>query len=112
MRGTSVQYFQSLTRPMRILGINRQIFSANMGIAIFIAYSGRFALSVDMVAGILFVTGHAAGLLLTRLDDDILPILKRHIHYAKYYEPLSVISAPPALVKHSVAFYEGKRGLV
>lgn len=112
MRGTPTQYFQSLTRPLKILGINRQIFSCNLGIAAFIAYSGHFSLFVDVVTVILFVIGHVAGVILTRFDYDICPVLKRHIHYARFYEPLSDISAPPSLVKPSVAFFEGKRGLL
>ena len=43
MRGTPIIYFKSLTRPIYIMGVSRELFYGNMGLAVFIAYSSHFA---------------------------------------------------------------------
>ena len=112
MRGTPIIYFKSLTRPIYIMGVSRELFYGNMGLAVFIAYSSHFAVWVDIFAFVLAILGYAIGLLLTRLDSQMVTIFKRHIHYARYYAPISGLQSTRPIVKPSVPFYEGKRGLV
>lgn len=112
IRGTPAPYFQSLTRPLTLMGVIRPLFYSNLGMMVFIAYSAQFAPIADIAAGVIGLVGYSIAVLLTRVDNDIVPIYKRHIHYAAYYEPQASIIASSVLVKPSVLFYEGKKGLV
>lgn len=112
MRGTPTQYFQSLNRSFNVFGVDRQLFYLFVALCLPIFFAGHFKLYVDLIAGSLFVILHAIGVLITKADQQILKIYQQHIHYRKYYAPVSGIHAKVRLIKPSVPYYEGKRGLV
>ena len=112
MRGTPAIYFQSLNRPFLIMGVMREYFYANMALAIFIAYSAEFAWKADSVAVVMGMLGHALGIIITRIDPQIMTIIKRHMHYKRYYAPVAGLHAKERMVYASVPVYQGKRGLV
>ena len=111
-RGTPAIYFKSLNRFFHIFGVEKQLFFLIFGFASTIAFSAKFNPAMDVIALIIFFIGHTMGILITRIDDQMLAIYRRHIHYKKYYTPTSGIHAALPIVKPSVAFYQGKRGLV
>lgn len=112
MRGSSAIYFKSLNRHFTILGVDRQVFFLLVGLCLPIAFSGHLAPSMDGIAFGIFMVLYIAGVLITRTDPQIVSIYRRHIHYKKYYKNIAGIHAPVLRVKESVAFYQGKRGLV
>jgi type IV secretory pathway TrbD component len=112
MRGTATIYFQSLNRPFTVLGVDRQLFFLFVGLSLPIAFSARLALIMDGVALGVFLIFYVMGILITRLDHQILPIYRRHIHYRKYYAATSGIHAKFPPLRPSVPVYQGKRGLV
>lgn len=67
---------------------------------------------MDVVALIVFVFLYVVGVLITRLDNQMLAIYRRHIHYKKYYAATAGIHAATPLLRASVPIYQGKRGLV
>jgi type IV secretory pathway TrbD component len=112
VRGTPVTYFKSLNRPFNILGVDRQLFFLFVGLCLPIAFSARLSPFMDIVAISVFVVLHVIGILITRADNQMLALYRRHIHYKKYYAGIPGIHARPPLLKPSVPFYQGKRGLV
>lgn len=112
MRGTPAIYFQSLNRHFNVLGVDRQLFFLFVGLCLPIAFSARLSPIMDIVALSIFIFFYVIGVLLTRVDNQILSIYKRHIHYKKYYAAVSGIHAKVPVVKPSVPFFQGKRGLI
>lgn len=112
MRGTPAIFFQSLNRPFNILGVDRQLFFLFVGLCLPIAFSARLSLFMDGVAVFVFTVFYVAGVLITRLDQQMLVIYRRHIHYKKYYVATAGIHAVIPLLKPSVPVYQGKGGLV
>ena len=112
IRGTPSLYFQSLNRPFNVLGVDRQLFFLFVGLCLPIAFAARLNLVVDLITLVLFLFLHTIGILVTRADQQILAIYRRHIHYRNYYAAYPGIHAKVALVKPSVPFYQGKKGLV
>lgn len=112
MRGTVAIYYKALNREFNVLGVDRQLFYLFVGLTLPIAFSARLSLVMDGVALLVFACLHGAGVLITRADNQMLAIFRRHIHYKKYYPPVSGIHALPRVVKASVPYYQGKRGLV
>ena len=85
IRGTPTVYYQSLNRPFKIMGVERQLFFLIMGITTPVAVAGQFSPKTDLLALILFAIGHLIGVLITRADQQMLAIYRRHIQYKKYY---------------------------
>jgi type IV secretory pathway TrbD component len=112
MRGTPSLFYQSLNRHFHVLGVERSLFYLFVGICLPIAVAGRLALIPDLISISLFTLLHASGVLITRIDNQILEIYRRHINYQKYYAPQPGIHAQIKNSKPSVPFYIGKRGLV
>jgi type IV secretory pathway TrbD component len=112
MRGTSAVYFKSLNRHFNVLGVDRQLFYLFVGICLPVAFSARLVPMMDGLAVIIFMVLYAVGILVTRADNQMLAIYRRHIHYKKYYAHNSGIHAKVRLIKPSVPFYQGKRGLI
>lgn len=112
MRGTPAIYFKSLNRHFNVLGVDRQLFYLFVGICLPIAFSARLVPIMDGVAFAVFSVLYVIGVLITRIDNQILAIYRRHIHYKKYYSANPGIHGKMLLVKPSVPFYQGKRGLV
>jgi len=112
MHGTPALYFKSLNRPFTVLGVDRSLFYLFVGICLAIAFSARLSPVMDMVAGIVFLILHTIGVFVTRVDSQILTIYRRHIHYRSYYAAQPSVNAKVPLIKPSVPFYQGKRGLV
>jgi type IV secretory pathway TrbD component len=112
MHGTPVIYFKSLNRPFTVLGVDRSLFYLFVGIGLAIAFSARLALVMDVVAGVVFVVLHAMGVLLTRVDANVLAVYRRHIHYHSYYAAQPTIGSFVPLIKPSVPVYQGQRGWV
>ena len=112
LRGTPAIYFKSLNRPFNILGVDRQLFYLFVGLCLPIAFSARLALFMDAAALLLFVILHVIGVLMTRADNQMLAIYRRHIHYKKYYTANAGIHAKIPMLRPSVPVYQGQRGLV
>jgi type IV secretory pathway TrbD component len=85
MRGTPAIYFKSLNRHFNVLGVDRQLFFLFVGICLPIAFSARLIPFMDIIALIVFAFLYAVGILITRADNQMLAIYRRHIHYKKYY---------------------------
>lgn len=105
-------YFKSLNRQFHIMGIDRQLFFLLLGLCAPIAYSARFSVVMDLIAGMLFLVGYIGGVFITRADPQLLQIYLRHIKYKNYYAPLPGVHAPIRLVKPSVPVYLGQKGFV
>lgn len=112
MRGTSVIYYKAINRDFNVLGVDRQLFYLFVGLTLPIAFSARLSPMMDCVALGVFAFLHGVGVLMTRADNQMLAIYRRHIHYKKYYPAVSGIHAQPGFLKPSVPYYQGKRGLV
>ncbi|MFN7098227.1 MAG: VirB3 family type IV secretion system protein [Gammaproteobacteria bacterium] len=112
MRGTPAIYFKALNRHFNVLGVDRQLFFMFVGLCLPIAFAGRLAPNIDLIAGILFFVLYSVGVIITRLDNQWLAVYRRHIHYRRYYAAQAGIHAPVRLVKPSVPVYQGKGGLV
>src|ERR1700737_2207382 len=113
IRGTPTVYYQSLNRPFKIMGVERQLFFLIMSITTPMAVAGQFSPKTDALAFILFAIGHLIGVLITRADPQMLMIYRRHIRYRKYYAANPGVNAKILpLVSSSVPVYEGKKGLV
>jgi len=112
MQGTPVIYFKSLNRIFNVLGVDRQLFFLFVGLCLPIAFSARLAPIMDGTAVMMFLVLYVVGVLLTRVDNQMLAIYRRHIHYKKYYAANPGIHARIPLLKPSVPVYQGKRGLV
>lgn len=112
MRGTPALYFKSLNRPFTVLGVDRALFYLFVGLSLAIAFSARLSPVMDMVAGVVFLMLHGIGVFVTRVDSQILAIYRRHIHYQHYYAAQPTLHAKIPLIKPSVPFYQGKRGLI
>lgn len=112
VRGTPAIFFKSLNRYFNIMGVDRQLFFLFVGLSLPIAFSARLTPSMDILALSVFVILHTVGVLITRADNQMLAIYRRHIHYRKYYAAIPGIHAKIPMVRPSVPLYVGKRGLV
>jgi len=112
MRGTPITYFKSLNRSFTVLGVDRSLFYLFVGLCLAIAFSARLSIMMNMVAGLVFLALHVVGVLVTRVDANILAVYRRHIHYQKYYAAQAGIHAKVPFIKPSVPVYQGQRGLV
>jgi type IV secretory pathway TrbD component len=105
-------YFNALNRPFNVLGVDRPLFFLLVGLCLPIAFSAHLAPGMDLLALALFGVLYGAGVLITRADNQMLAIYRRHIHYKKYYAHHPGIHAKKPLIKASVPFYQGKRGIL
>ena len=112
MRGTPTIYFKSLNRSFNIFGVDKSFFYLSIGICMPIAFSARLVPLMDSIAVLAFLILHTIGTLITRADNQMLEIYKRHIHYRSYYTAISGIHSKILRVKPSVPIYQGKTGLV
>lgn len=112
MRGTPAIYFKSLNRHFNVLGVDRQLFYLIVGLSLPIAFSGRLMVWADIIAVSVFIVLHTAGVLITKADNQMLALYRRHIHFKKQYAANPGIHAPVGLVKPSVPIYEGHGGLL
>lgn len=112
MNGTPALYFQSLNRHFNVLGVDRPLFYLFVGVCLPIAFSARLTPSMDVLAGLIFLGLYSVGICITRADNQMLSIYRRHIHYRRYYAASPGLHAAIKLVKPSVPFYQGKRGLL
>lgn len=111
-RGTPVPFYQSLNREFLVLGVERSLFFLLVPLTLPLPFSAHFALKMDLIALVLFSLLHVAGVLITRADPKMIEVFKRHINYRKYYDPLAGIHAQNKIIKPSVPYYVGKKGLV
>lgn len=112
LRGTPSIYFKSLNRTFNVLGVDKQLFFLFVGLCLPIAFSARLKIGMDIVAIVIFIILHVIGILVTRIDNQLLAIYRRHIHYKKYYAANPGVLAKIPLLRPSVPVYQGKRGLV
>lgn len=112
MRGTPAIYFTALNRHFTVCGVERSLFYLFVGISLAIDFSARLSVCMDIVACIIFLGLHSIGVLVTRLDPQILQIYRRHIHIQSYYAPHPGVHAKIPLLKPSVQFYGVKGGFV
>ena len=111
MRGTSTTYFKSLNRDFHIFGVDRQLFYLFVGLCLPIAVSAHFNWLMDLITLFIFAILYTAGVYITRIDKQMLAIYRRHIHYQGYYSAHPSVYARNILIKPSVPFYQGKRGV-
>ncbi len=111
-RGTAVPFYQSLNRQFLVLGVERSLFFLLLSLSLPIPFSAHFALKMDLIALGLFLVLHVAGVMITRADPNMIEVFKRHINYRKYYDPISGIHAQNKIIKPSVPYYIGKKGLI
>ena len=111
-RGTPVTFYQSLNRQFLVLGVERSLFFLLLPLSLPLPFSAHFALKVDLIAIVFFLFLHVVGVLITRADPSMIEVFKRHIHYRKYYDPIAGIHAQIKILKPSVPYYIGKKGLV
>jgi type IV secretory pathway TrbD component len=111
-RGTSAIYYHSLNRQFLVLGVERSLFFLLLPFSIIIPFSAQFALRMDLMGIVIFLLLHVSGVLITRADPSMIEVFKRHIHYRKYYDPIAGIHAQNKIIKSSVPYYVGKKGLV
>lgn len=111
-RGTPAMYYKSLNRYFNVFGVDRQLFYLFVGLSLPIAFSARLTPMMVGVSGVVFIILYCAGVLVTRMDNQILSIFRRHIHFQKYYSAHPGSQSKVLLLKPSVPFYEGQRGLV
>jgi len=112
LRGTPSHFYQSLNRPFNVLGVDRQLFYLFVALCLPLAFAARLTPIADLIALILFMILHTIGVLITRADQQMLSIYRKHIHYQRYYNAQPGIHAKIPLIKPSVPFYQGKKGLV
>ncbi len=112
MIGTPVQYFEALNRPMLLLGVDRQLLLILVGLTVPIAFSASFNWLMDIIAGCLLLVGYAFGLILSRIDKQLIELYRRHIRFHHYYHALPGALASIPILRVSVPIYQGKRGLV
>ncbi len=112
MRGTPVTYFNSLNRYFNVCGVDRQMFYLLLAFCLPIAISARLMPLMDGVALVMFLMLYTIGVLVTRADNQIMALFRRHLHYKKHYVAIPGIHAKTKMIKPSVPVYQGKRGLV
>ncbi len=112
MRGTPIHYFKSLNGTFNVLGVERKLFYAIALICFVIAYSAHLKPVMDIIALGMFVVLHSLGVLITRIDSQIIEIYRRNIRYKKQYRPSPGVHAFIPMTKPSVPYYEGQRGFV
>ena len=111
-RGTPAIYYKALNRRFNIMGVDKPLFFLNLGLSSPIALSAHFAWNWDIIAVSIFMIFHAIGIMITRTDPQALEIYRRHIHYRKYYASHSGMGTSAGIIKPSVPFYQGKKGLL
>lgn len=112
MQGTPAMYFKALNRPHQVMGVEKSLFFINLMLATSLIFTAMFAWPMVIAGVVLFMLGHAAGVLITRADSLMVTVYKRHIRYKHYYAPIAGIHASPSPIEPSVPFYQGKKGLV
>ncbi len=112
-RGTPAIYFNSLNRSFNVFGVEKQLFFLILGLSVPIALSsGLNNLMMDVIAIVTFLVLYSVGVLITRIDNRMFAVYKRHMRYKKYYTATAGIHSKPPVIQLSVPFYEGQRGLV
>lgn len=111
-RGTPTKFFRSLNREFHVMGVDRQLFFLFVGLTLPIAFSARLTFTMDLVAMTIFIIFHAIGILITRVDRQMLAIYRAHIYYKKYYAAHPGIHAKIPFVRSSVPVYIGQKGWV
>lgn len=112
MRSSTSPYFKALNRHFTFFGVDTRLFFCIAGISLPIVFSSGFHPMMLLLAALIFIVLHSLGVLMTRADTQILPVIRTYIHYQSYYPACSTIYAKPAFVKPSVPFYQGKKGWV
>lgn len=110
MRGTPSVFYKSLNHRFNINGVDKDLFILNVGLSGVIALSAKFSLVMSIIAVLVMMIGHGAGVLITRADPIMKNIFLRHIHFKKYYPPISGIHAKSKLPKLSVPIYQTNNG--
>lgn len=78
-----------------------------------IAWSCMFtSLWMDGLAVIIFIIGHAAGVMITRCDPHMIELYLKHIKYKRYYLGQPTIYSRLQPVRGSVPVYLGKGEMV
>ncbi len=110
MRGTSALYFKALNHHFHVSGVDRPLFYLFLGLCLPIAFSAHLNWLMDAIALFVFLILYTIGVLITRIDPQILTVYRRHIHYQNYYPAHPSVHANNAVIKPSVPFYLGQRG--
>jgi type IV secretion system protein TrbD len=110
--GTPLLYFNSLNRPFTVMGVERSLFFLILGICLPLAFSGRLRPMADAIGVGLFIVLHTLGVLVTRIDPNIIALYRRHIQYRRYYAPVTGIHASFSRLKPSVPIYQGQKGVI
>ena len=112
-RGTPMIYFKALNRPFLLCRVEKKWFFLNLLMSLPIAWSCMFtSLFMDGLSAVLFVVGHAIGMMITRADPLMLGLYLKHIKYARYYLGQPTIHSKRPPTRDSVPIYQGKGGLL
>jgi type IV secretory pathway TrbD component len=106
MRGDAAPYFKSLNRPFLVMGVERSLFYLLIGLCLPIAFSGRFRPWMDLMTVLVFSFLYIGGVILARIDSQMLVIFKRHIQYGRYYAAQPGIHAKIRPIRASVPSYK------
>lgn len=108
-RGEPVRYYQSLNRPILILGMDRSLFFLLVGLSLPIAFSAHLAPLMDCFALGFFSLGYIVTWLLTRDDLQVLSLLRRYLHYHPYYAAQPNLNSKQLAPEPSVPIYHINR---
>lgn len=113
VRGTPMLYFKALNRPFLWCRVEKKFFFLNLLMSFPIAWSCMFtSFWMDGLAVIIFIIGHAAGVMITRCDPHMIELYLKHIKYKRYYLGQPTIYSRLQPVRGSVPVYLGKGEMV
>jgi len=92
--------FQSLTRPILMMGGERENIIMSASISMMLAVSGRDFLAVGL-AIIIWLTGLFASKIVARIDPWATKIFIKSLQYQDFYPAREKINTPSSIVKRN-----------
>jgi type IV secretory pathway TrbD component len=108
-RGEPARYYQSLNRPILILGMDRSLFFLLVGLTLPIAFSAHLAPSMDILALGFFSIGYLVTWLATKDDPQILSLWRRYLRYYPHYAAQPDLVSKQFAPEPSVPVYQSNR---
>lgn len=106
-------YFKALNRPFLWCRVEKKFFFLNCLCSLPMAWSCMFSsLWMDGLAALIFVIGHAVGVMITRADPHMIELYLKHIKYKRYYLGQPTIHSRRQPIRSSVLVYQGKGEMV
>lgn len=111
-KDNSIIFYKALNRPIHLLGVESRLFFLLLLFWVPIPLAWGFSFPILVLTAFIFIILHGIGVLLTRIDNQIVGIYIRHCRYFSHYSSFSGIHAKNIKIKQSVPFYSGKKGFV